>query len=236
MVGQGRSATIQLWSLAVEEQFYLLWPVTLSAFLLWRRPRAFILTLLPLLVICPIVRATLIPAVPDGSLASRMFGSQSGLMHADSLVVGCLGAFLVWRKVRLPAWFERPALTVAAVAGVAAGRYVQITLEPTAPVVALIPGLQAVAIMFLIWATAFQAPGLLSRVLNLRPVVLLGTLSYSIYVWHMLFLSHFVPRFSGVWTHDWKWWMPCSVAVSAASYYGLEKPFLTLKQRFSVVR
>jgi len=41
MIGQGRSATVQLWSLAVEEQFYLLWPMTLYAFSLWRRPRAF---------------------------------------------------------------------------------------------------------------------------------------------------------------------------------------------------
>jgi len=55
-----------------------------------------------------------------------------------------------------------------------------------------------VAIMFLIWATAFRPPGLLARVLNLRPVVVLGTLSYSLYVWQLLFLSHFVPRFSGL--------------------------------------
>ena len=76
--------------------------------------------------------------------------------------------------------------------------------------------------MFLIWSTAFLRPGLLASVLNSRPVVLLGTLSYSIYVWHMLFLSQFVPLFSGLWTHDWKWWLPCSLAVSAASYYGVE--------------
>ena len=176
MIGQGRSATVQLWSLAVEEQFYLLWPMMLYAFSLWRRPRAFVSASLLVLVACPIIRALHVPAAPDGSIASRIFGPQSGLVHADSLVVGCLAAFLVWRRVRTPAWLETPALGVAALACVITGRYAQITLAPATPALALIPSLQAVAIMFLIWATAFHPPGLLSRVLNLRPVVLLGTL------------------------------------------------------------
>ena len=235
MIGQGRSATVQLWSLAVEEQFYLLWPMTLYAFSLWRRPRAFVSASLLVLVACPIIRALHVPAAPDGSIGSRIFGAQSGLMHADSLVVGCLAAFLVWRRVRTPAWLETPALRVAAVACVVGGRYAQVTLAQTASVLALVPSLRAVSIMFLILATAFYPTGLLSRFLNLRPVVLLGTLSYSIYVWQVMFLAHFVPRLSGLWTHDWKWWMPCAVAVSAVSYYGVEKPFLTLKQRFGGV-
>jgi peptidoglycan/LPS O-acetylase OafA/YrhL len=157
-------------------------------------------------------------------------------MQADSLIVGCLAAFLVGRTAGAPPWLEAPALRILAAACVIAGRYAQLTLAPTNGLVAFVPGFQAVAIMFLIWATAFHPPGLLARVLNFRPVVLLGTLSYSLYVWQLLFLSHFVPRFSGLWTHDWKWWLPCAVVVSAISYYGVEKPFLTLKQRFSGVR
>ena len=232
MIGQGRSATVQLWSLAVEEQFYLVWPMTLCVFSLWRRPRAFVTLLLLGIAACPIMRATLVPETPGGSFVHRIFGVQSGLMHADSLIVGCLAAFFVGRAARAPAWLETPVLQVFAILCVIAGRYAQLTLAPSAWLVAFVPGFQAIAIMFLIWATAFHPPGLLSRVLNLRPVVLLGTLSYSIYVWQVLFLSHFVPRFSGLWTHDWKWWLPCAVAVSAVSYYGVEKPFLTLKQRF----
>jgi peptidoglycan/LPS O-acetylase OafA/YrhL len=236
MIGQGRSATVQLWSLAVEEQFYLVWPLALVMFALWRRPRAFVWALLVGIAACPIMRATLVPATPDGSIAHRIFGAQSGLMHADSLIVGCLAAFLIDRGPRAPAWLAAPALKLLAVACVVTGRYAQLVLPPGSWLVALVPGGQAVSIMFLIWSTAFLRPGWLAFVLNLRPVVLLGTLSYSIYMWHMLFLSHFVPRFSGLWTHDWKWWLPCSVAVSAASYYGVEKPFLTLKQRFSAAR
>jgi len=236
MIGAGRSATTQLWSLAVEEQFYLLWPLTLSTFALWRRPRAFVSVLLLVIVACPILRAMLVSATPGGSVVNRILGSQSGLMFADSLVVGCLAAWLVQRTAQAPAWLATPALRGLAVACIVGGRYAQMTIGPTAWLLAVVPSIQAVSIMFLIWATAFEPPGLLARLLNLRPVVLVGTLSYSIYVWQFLFVSHFVPMFSGVWTHDWKWWMFCAVAVSAASYYGLEKPFLTLKQRFSPTR
>jgi peptidoglycan/LPS O-acetylase OafA/YrhL len=235
MIGQGRSATVQLWSLAVEEQFYLVWPMTLFACSLWRRPRASVTVLLLGIAACPIMRATLVPATPGGSFVHRIFGAQSGLMQADSLIVGCLAAFLVGRTARAPAWLEAPALRFLAVVCVIAGRHAQLTLAPTNRLVAFVPGFQAVAIMFLIWATAFHPPGMLARVLNLRPVVVLGTLSYSLYVWQLLFLSHFVPRLSGLWTHDWKWWLPCAAAASAVSYYGVEKPFLTLKQRFSRV-
>ena len=68
MIGQGRSATVQLWSLAVEEQFYLVWPLVLGTFALWRRPRAFVWVLLLGIAACPIMRATLVPATPGGSL------------------------------------------------------------------------------------------------------------------------------------------------------------------------
>jgi peptidoglycan/LPS O-acetylase OafA/YrhL len=231
MIGQGRSATVQLWSLAVEEQFYLLWPILLGALSLWRRPRAFVWLSVLVIGVCPIVRATLM-SPPGGTLVNRLFGHQSGLMYADSLMIGCLAAHLVARRPRVPSLLESPVLKAIAFACIVEGRVLQLTEPAASPIVALVPGVQAVAIMFLIWSTAFLRPGLLSRVLNLRGVVFFGVLSYSIYVWQFLFVANFVPRLAGLWTHDWKWWMPCAIAVAAASYYGVERPFLTLKARF----
>jgi peptidoglycan/LPS O-acetylase OafA/YrhL len=236
IVGRGRSATSQLWSLAIEEQFYVLWPVALTTFALWRRPRAFVSVSAAVLVACPIIRATLVSPTLGGSFVNRIFGPQSGLMFADSLVVGCLGAFLVRKYPRVPAALEAPWLCILAFACIAAGRYLQFVLAYPSWGFAVIPSVQAAAIMFLIWASAFHTPGLLSRALNLRPIVVLGTLSYSLYIWHFLFVSHFVPGLADSWTHDWKWWMPCAIATAAASYYGVERPFLTLKSRFAGAR
>jgi peptidoglycan/LPS O-acetylase OafA/YrhL len=153
-------------------------------------------------------------------------------MYADSLIIGCLAAHLVAQRARVPSLLEAPALKVVAFACIVVGRVLQLAEPAASPIVALVPGVQAVAIMFLIWSTAFLRPGLLSRLLNLRGVVFVGVLSYSIYVWQFLFVANFVPRLAGRCTHDWKWWMPCAVAVAAASYYGVERPFLKLKTRF----
>jgi peptidoglycan/LPS O-acetylase OafA/YrhL len=231
MIGQGRSATVQLWSLAVEEQFYLLWPILLGSLSLWRRPRAFVWLSVLVIGACPIVRATMM-SPPGGTFVDRLFGQQSGLMYADSLIIGCLAAHLVAQRARVPSLLEAPALKVVALAIIVVGRVLQLAEPAASPIVALVPGVQAVAIMFLIWSTAFLRPGLLSRLLNLRGAVFVGVLSYSIYVWQFLFVANFVPRLAGRWTHDWKWWMPCAVAVAAASYYGVERPFLKLKTRF----
>jgi peptidoglycan/LPS O-acetylase OafA/YrhL len=153
-------------------------------------------------------------------------------MYADSLVVGCLAAFLVLRAARVPAWLGTPILSAVAFAVIAGACWLQHSPAPMW-LVALVPGVQAIAIMFLIWSTAFRPPGVLSRLLNLRPIAWVGTLSYSIYVWQFLFLSHFVPRFTGAWTHDWKRWVIGVFVVASMSYYGLEKPMLRLKHRFS---
>jgi peptidoglycan/LPS O-acetylase OafA/YrhL len=93
MVGPVSSYTGHFWSLAVEEQFYLIWPLSLAAFSLWRRPHlAYGLLLIPI-VICPLMRiGSLIPE-NHGELYNRVFGGNSILVYADSLAMGCLGAF-----------------------------------------------------------------------------------------------------------------------------------------------
>jgi peptidoglycan/LPS O-acetylase OafA/YrhL len=232
VIGRGRSATVHLWSLAIEEQFYLLWPLLLATFAPWRRPRGVVPLLLLVIVASPVMRGTLMSEAPGGPFLNRLFEAKSGLMYADSLVVGCLAAFLVLQAASAPAWLGTKALSAVAFVAIAGGHWLQQSAAPRWLVV-LVPSVQAVAVMFLIWSTAFRPPGVLFRLLNLRPIVWVGTLSYSIYVWQLLFLSHFVPRFTGAWTHDWKRWVIGVFVVAATSYYGLEKPMLKLKQRFS---
>jgi peptidoglycan/LPS O-acetylase OafA/YrhL len=60
-------------------------------------------------------------------------------------------------------------------------------------------------------------------ILNLRPVVWLGTISYSLYLWQQLFVFG---------THPRPWYLVFfALAMASASYYLIEQPMLRLRER-----
>ena len=87
-----------LWSLAVEEQFYVIWPFALA--LLLRsglRKRRLVLLLSSLIILVCLHRSLLVS--PGVNPLRIYFGSDT---RADSLLIGCLVAMLVsWRMVSL---------------------------------------------------------------------------------------------------------------------------------------
>jgi peptidoglycan/LPS O-acetylase OafA/YrhL len=76
-----------------------------------------------------------------------------------------------------------------------------------------------------------QAPFLpLGRLLNRQPLVFVGALSYSLYLWQQLFLIQSRPVTSVFVTFPLN--ILTAFACAAASYYFVESPFLRLKHRF----
>jgi peptidoglycan/LPS O-acetylase OafA/YrhL len=236
MVGQGESATVHLWSLAVEEQFYLAWPVAFAALKLWKRPTVYLGLLLIPMIICPVLRANGV-ADPGGNLLNRVFGARSIVMYADSLAVGCFGAWMIWKTpdTNVGGWRRHhTGLLFGCIALIIAGRVIQLSVgeEWVRLSNALVPSIQAWAILVCLWLSASRdAP--IYRFLNSQPMVTMGMLSYSIYIWHFLFLGHFVGAGMEFWpTHDWRVWIFPSLAVAAASYYFLEMPILRWRRSF----
>jgi peptidoglycan/LPS O-acetylase OafA/YrhL len=151
------------WSLAVEEQFYLVWPLVLLA--TRHRPRVQLWTTVVLLAATTLARFTLMPLVGEDH---AYMGSETA---SASLLVGCLLALLMKERpttLRLARW-----ILVAGSAGV----FVLAALSPSPWWYAvLIPTLVTWWTAVLIWARTPMTWG---------PLRYVGTRSYSVYLWHL---------------------------------------------------
>ncbi|MFD9003869.1 acyltransferase family protein [Streptomyces sp. NPDC059582] len=162
------------WSLAVEEQFYLLWPLLLLVS--WRLLRRRAVLAVPLAALCA-GSFWLSVTVTEGSASWGYFGSHTRFWE---LGVGALLALSAERLDRLPAWIAAPMTwTGLACVLLAAVRYDNDTPFPGYH--ALLPVLGAALVLAGGCSPAPYDAGLL---LARRPAVWLGGLSYSWYLWH----------------------------------------------------
>lgn len=147
------------WSLAIEEQFYLVWPAAMVLLLRARRPALFIAL--------GVVLVALHRVQLDADWLRLTAGTDT---RADALLLGALVAFTVGRLATY-----RWAAPAAAVAPLLFLVVVQAP-DLTRWGYTLVAGLWAIV---LLWA--LQAPG---SWLAAGPLRTLGRLSYSLYLWH----------------------------------------------------
>jgi peptidoglycan/LPS O-acetylase OafA/YrhL len=192
----------QLWSLGVEEQFYLLWPSVLKK---WHRRRTGIL--IGVTVLTPVAQAVLYYfKVPGGN-----YGTWPGV--ATTLAAGCLLATL---GSYIPNIGKLAALTMVLV----------LFFIPFFD--ANTPGKTLFLIFLLQPIRHFCLAGLVMHVvqrpywiLNWEPVVWLGRISYSLYLWQQPFCAD--PSLRSA------YFTILAVICAALSYYLVEKPMLRLR-------
>lgn len=208
--------TAHCWSLSVEEQFYLFWPVCLAA--LGRRRAVWLSS--GLIAVAPLSRITTYALWPD------MRREINYLLHTrvDTLMWGCLVALLfdsvAFSALRVKLYRLRVPLIAALFVSIASpwlrqrfqGAYL-FTVGYGAE------GACITAVM--LWAVECSG-GIIGRLLNCRPIVHLGTVSYSAYLWQQLFTSFPLPLF-----------IAATLAAAEVSYWLVEKPFLALRIRFA---
>ncbi|MGY1503586.1 acyltransferase family protein [Streptomyces sp. QTS52] len=173
--GSSPSPFRHLWSLSVEEQFYLLWPVLLLVS--WKLIRRPWLRVLPLGVLCLVsyvlgVRAT------GTSPSWAYFGPHTRLWE---LGVGALLAFGAGALDRLPRQLATASGWLGLV-GIAAAATLYDADTPFPGHFALLPVLGAALVIA--GGCRAASPSTTSRLVGLRPVAWLGDLSYGWYLWH----------------------------------------------------
>ena len=76
------------------------------------------------------------------------------------------------------------------------------------------------------WCVTYPG-GVVGKFLNTAPLVFLGQISYSLYLWQQIFLN----RFTTSWYAQFPQNLALSLVVAVASYYIVEKPFLRLREK-----
>jgi peptidoglycan/LPS O-acetylase OafA/YrhL len=225
---------LHTWSLSIEEQFYVVWPLLLLLVLglagsRWRRE----LWLLPLALAAAaaIARAGVSLAHPH-SFQRLYFGTDT---RADALLIGCTLA-LAWAR-GVPRWLERLLVRLAlpALAVLAALMWLATVPGRSLYVYGLLACSLASAVLIANAVTG--RPALLVRGLELPALVFVGKISYGLYLWHYL-VFWIVRDYTGGWSQATRvpLELALATAVAVASYYVLELPIVRRKARFTPQR
>jgi peptidoglycan/LPS O-acetylase OafA/YrhL len=224
--------TGHLWSLAVEEQFYLLWPIVLCLAGPQKLRRIFCLLGITIIV-APFCRMLSHTGV-SWAWAKPFFQTYSSLNHFDSLAVGCGRALLLIQYpekiIALLTRFSRAMIVMGIVLIIAPQMLIK-SFVAESLTVPLANTSQAFGFALLLLQSIFFPQ--FFKPLNWSLVRQLGVLSYSIYIWQMLFCAE--PSSYGLrqpWFLSFYGWVAVALLVAMCSYYCLEKPVMSLRARF----
>ena len=217
--GAAPSLFTHSWSLAIEEQFYLLWPLVAVVAL---RRRVGAKTLGYIAFGGALVSYILTQILMNSASTNRLYyGTDT---HALGILAGAALATWMWRRTfSSPQWSRIHVLGYVGVGALAVTMY----LARGSSEWVFRFGFVAVALSVCMVITSLTAPTetILSRTLSWRPLTYVGRLSYGIYLWHypvIALLTHRTTHLTDLPLFLVR--LLATLLVAAASYHGVELP------------
>jgi peptidoglycan/LPS O-acetylase OafA/YrhL len=208
------------WSLAIEEQFYVVWPLVVALLL---RRRLTSRSILALSLALTALSAVAMIALFDPARVSRVY------LGTDTRAAGILAGAALAAVLSPGAVFQDSTVRKLDVLGFAAILGLGVAwwkLEGQSRF--LYHGgfwLTEAAVLVLIACAVAGSRSVVARIFSFRPLTLVGTISYGVYLWHWpinVFLTPERAHLHGFWLHVLQFAL--TFAVSIASYRLLEQP------------
>lgn len=205
---------LHMWSLGVEEQFYLVWPALLIILYKVGGRKGVVSAALLIAVVSVLYGESKL--VSDPRFAYYMLPSRAG-----ELLVGALAFFAseIW-KGRVSQFIAQ----VLAAGGVVAVGWSIAIISETGGFPGVISLLPVVGVAVIIFAGAVSN-NIISSILSFRPFVFVGLVSFSLYLWHWPILAFYRYAYGQPVGLGYVICAGLLVVATLASYYLVEVPF-----------
>lgn len=205
---------LHLWSLGVEEQFYMVWPLLLmlsSCFI--KNNRFFIIIVALIIASFTLAQYTL--------TISHSFTYYMLPTRAGELLIGSLAAYLLYRNTNITC-ISKSALTVQCIGLLMIGWSIMFYDDRT-PFPGLTAAIPTIGTALLLLA-GHNKETILSRLLANKLFAFFGLISYSLYLWHWPILAFFRYAGFGVSAFAALSLFVTMIVLSYASYKLIENP------------
>ena len=223
------------WSLATEEQFYLLWPPILFLLLSRRGRRGVVLAVLGGLVVASSAAGWLL--YDDRGVSTTPDVYFNPLFNVAPLLMGCILALALGfgstgeRMRRALAGRIGTALAAVGLGGIVAIQFLITDDWKQLPAVfgLVLPAVGVATVCFI--AGTASRRSIVSQALSARPLAWFGrNLSYSLYLWHVVLLDLVLMAFNGPLARVIA--LALSLLAAVLSHVLVERPFGRLKERW----